>query len=55
MLKMGLQTYLLDGPAEVGPTELKIKSSILTRRGGCVANAPRSPRKLCCDIDILDL
>ena len=27
----------------VGPFELKIKSSILTRRGGCVAGLPRVP------------
>ena len=28
-----------------GPYELKIGSSILTRRGGTDANAPESPRK----------
>ena len=28
-----------------GPNELKIGSSILTRRGGTDANAPESPRK----------
>jgi len=39
---------LMNGVA-VGPFELKMKSWILTRRGGCDANAPKSSRSLCCE------
>ena len=49
MLNLGLQTHFLDIPVLNslirGANELKIGSSILTRRGGTDANAPESPRK----------
>jgi len=39
----------------MGPFELKTKSSILTSRGGCVVNAPESPRQLCCEIGTMNV
>ena len=57
MLKNAPQTPFLDGivmvGVAVGPFELKFERVALTFRGGCDANAPECPNKLCCEIGSL--